>query len=190
MDGNERTVREESPPFQREVLQFNNGIQLIQQKEYAQAAAHFQEAAKTGNAAALFGQAVCEIALGQEQQASQHLEQMNQLISVPPQKCDPQAINPPTTAEDQVSAYHCRQKVRKVARKLRLLVEKIVADRVPGFFRKIQAFRQLNPYINLLEHTGTICCQNNRTSNCCTEALVEQLKLWDSEGLPLETKKK
>jgi hypothetical protein len=95
---------------------------------------------------------------------------------------------PPVTEKEQVSAYDCRQQVRKVTKELRTLVEKMVADTIPGFYKKIQAFRQLNPYIDMLERNGIVCCQNNQTEAGCTEPLVEQLKLWNSKGLPLEPK--
>ena len=62
----------------------------------------------------------------------------------------------------------------------------MVADTVPGLFRKIQTFRRLNPYFDQLERNGLACCQNNQTENPCTEPLVEQLNLWNSEGLPVE----
>ena len=68
---------------------------------------------------------------------------------------------------------------------LRDLVEKIVAETVPGLTKKIKVFRRLNPYIDQLERKGLMCCQNNQIAEPCTEPLVEQLKLWNSEGLPV-----
>jgi hypothetical protein len=76
------------------------------------------------------------------------------------------------------------QQVRRVAKDLRYLVEKMVADTVPGFFDKIKTFRRLNPYIDQLSRESLSCCQNNETRHPCTEPLVEQLNLWNSEGLP------
>jgi len=88
------------------------------------------------------------------------------------------------TEQDQIRVYNCRQQVRRVAKDLRYLVEKMVADTVPGFFEKIKTFRRLNPYIDQLSRQGLTCCQNNEMEQSCTEPLVEQLNLWNSEGLP------
>jgi len=87
------------------------------------------------------------------------------------------------TEQEQISSYHCRQQVRKVTKDLKYLVEKMVADTVPGFFDKIKTFRRLNPYIDQLSRQGLSCCQNNETEKPCTEPLVEQFNLWNSEGL-------
>jgi hypothetical protein len=70
------------------------------------------------------------------------------------------------------------------------LVEKMVADTVPGFLEKIKTFRRLNPYIDQLERSGIACCQSNQTEKPCTEPLDEQLKLWNSEGLPVDVNTK
>ena len=108
-----------------------------------------------------------------------HLEQLAVC-----KKCEPNANTPPTTSKEEVSAYECRQQVRKATKELRTLVETLISERVPGFLQKIKTFRRLNPYIDLLERNGLACCQNSQTAECCTEPLVEQLKLWNSEGLP------
>jgi len=60
----------------------------------------------------------------------------------------------------------------------------MVADTVPGFFKKIKTFRQLNPYIDMLERNGLACCEKSQNSEWCTEPLEEQLKLWHTSGLP------
>jgi hypothetical protein len=61
-----------------------------------------------------------------------------------------------------------------------------VRDTVPSFWGKIKAFREFYPYIDALERNGLYCCENGQTSECCMEPLVEQLKLWNSEGLLLD----
>ncbi len=163
--------------------EFEEGIKLINQKDYIQASRHFHRAAKSGNSAALFGEAVCDIALGRQHKASQHLKELACAA------CHKQEQNLPpamATEKEHVSAYDCRQRVRKVSKDMRYLVEKMVADTVPGFFQKIRTFRQLNPYIDNLERIGLTCCQNYQNESGCTEPLVEQLKLWNSEGLPVE----
>jgi hypothetical protein len=163
--------------------EFEEGIKFIHQKDYVQASRHFRLAAKSGNSAALFGEVVCDIALGRRHQATQHLKELTCA------SCKRQEQNLPPlekTEKNQLSAYDCRQRVRKVTKDLRNLVEKMVSDTVPGFFQKIATFRRLNPYIDQLERDGLACCQNNQTEKPCTEPLVEQLKLWNSEGLPVE----
>ena len=166
---------------------FEDGIDSINQKEYLQASKHFHLAASSGNSAALFGEAICAVALGNRKAAAEHLQELA-CVSCNKEK---QNLSPPKkTEKEQVSAYDCRQRVRKVTKDLRNLSEKIVADTVPGFLQKIQTFRRLNPYIDQLERNGLACCQNNQTENPCTEPLVEQLKLWNSEGLPVEKNNK
>ena len=162
---------------------FEDGIEFIHQKNYVQAQKHFHLAAKSGNPAALFGEAICDVALGKHEMAAKHLEELACASCRKEEKATP---HQPITEKEQVSTYDCRQRVRKVTKDLRNLVEKMVADTVPGFFQKIQTFRLLNPYIDNLERDGLSCCQNNQTENPCTEPLVEQLKLWNSEGLPVE----
>ncbi len=109
------------------------------------------------------------------------MEQVNKAVC---QSCKKTKKNPPPPkSEDKISSYECRQKVRKCSQEMRLLVEKMVADTVPGFFQKIRVFRQLNPYIDSLERNGLLCCQNGQTAEYCTEPLVIQLELWNSEGL-------
>ena len=162
---------------------FKDGIESIKQKDYSQASGHFHLAARSGNSAALFGEAICLIALGEHEVAAEHLQKLACA------SCDQEEQNLPpaiSTEEEQISAYNCRQRVRKVAKELRYLVEKMIADTVPGFFQKIRTFRQLNPYIDNLERNGLACCQNQQNGNGCTEPLVEQLKLWNSEGLPVK----
>jgi hypothetical protein len=162
---------------------FQDGIYSVNQQDYSQAYEHFHLASKSGNAAALFGEAICALALGKHEIADQHLQE------VACASCREKEQNlPPTTKteQEQLSAYDCRQRVRKVAKDLRYLVEKMIADTVPGFFKKIRTFRQLNPYIDNLERNGLTCCQNKQTEEGCAEPLVEQLKLWNSEGLPVE----
>jgi hypothetical protein len=167
--------------------EFEEGIKFIHQKDYVQASKHFHRSAKSGNSAALFGEAVCDVALGRQHKAAQHLKELrcftckNEEQTLPPDK---------KTEKDQMAAYDCRQRVRKVTKDLRYLVEKMVADAVPGFLEKIQTFRRLNPYIDQLERDGIACCQNNQSEKPCTEPLVEQLKLWNSEGLPVKPKQK
>jgi hypothetical protein len=163
--------------------EFEEGIKLINQKDYVQASRHFHLAAKSGNSAALFGEAICLIALGKHEIAAEHLQKLACGSCREEEQNLPPAI---TTEEEQLSAYNCRQRVRKVAKELRYLVEQMVADTVPGFFQKIRTFRQLNPYIDSLERNGLACCQNRLNGNGCTEPLVEQLKLWNSEGLPVK----
>ncbi len=166
---------------------FEDGIDSINQKDYLQASKHFHLAARAGNSAALFGEAICAVALGNHNVAAEHLQELA-CTSCP--KEEQNLLPPKKTEKEQVSAYDCRQRVRKVTKDLRNLVEKIVADTVPGFLEKIQTFRRLNPYIDQLERNGLACCQNNQTENPCTEPLVEQLKLWNSEGLPAEKNNK
>jgi hypothetical protein len=167
--------------------EFEEGAKLIKQKEYVQAVQHFKRAAKSGSSAAVFGKAICEVALGKSDKAAKHLQQIHQLAC---SKCEQESAAPPVaatkTARDQVLSYECRQRVRKVTQELRTLVETMVADTVPGFLEKIRTFRQLNPYIDMLERDGLACCQKKQTAESCTEPLVEQLKLWNSEGLSVE----
>lgn len=98
-------------------------------------------------------------------------------------ECTPNAVDPPKTVEEQYDAYLCRQKVRKASQQLRQLLEKTVREKVPGFFQKIKIIRQLYPYVDALEREGLNCCENRQTTPCCIEPLVEQLQLWNSEGL-------
>jgi len=161
--------------------EFEQGIELIRQKEYAQAASHFQQAAKLGNSAALFGEVICEVALEKHEKAAKHLQQIEQLACG---SCQDEEPTPLMTEERHISEYNCRQKVREVTKDLRYLVEKLVADTVPGFYKKIQTFRSLNPYIDMLEKNGLACCKNDQSVKRCTKALEEQLKLWDTGGLP------
>jgi hypothetical protein len=166
---------------------FEDGIDSINQHDYSQAFEHFHLAAKSGNSAALFGKAICALALGKHEIAAEHLKELACAA------CHQEEQNLPHVSEtekEQISAYDCRQRVRKVAKDLRYLVEKVVADTVPGFFQKIRTFRQLNPYIDQLERNGLTCCKNHQTEEGCTEPLVEQLKLWNSEGLPVESNNK
>lgn len=157
------------------------GIELLKQKKYSQASEHLQQAAESGHPDAIFATAICEVALGKQEAAALHLEQ---LISLPCEHCEQNDIDLAKTPKTPAEAYECRIRVRKVLLKLRNLVEKIVAESVPGLLRKIQAFRQLNPYIDMLARNGLACCQNQNVESC-TEPLVEQLKLWDSEGIVL-----
>jgi hypothetical protein len=165
--------------------EFEEGAKLIKQKEYGHAVQHFKLAAKSGNSAAVFGKAVCEVALGKHDKAAKHLQQIHQLAC---SKCEQENATPPVTktAQDQVLSYECRQRVRRVTQELRTLVETMIADTIPGFLEKIRTFRQLNPYIDMLERDGLACCQKKQTAESCTEPLVEQLKLWNSEGLSVE----
>ena len=174
--------------------EFEQGIELMKQKEYAQAAKHFKHAALLENKthAALFGQVLCEVALGKYDKVEKHVAKINQLVSSC-KKCDkdcPQPPESPTTAKQQITAYECRQEVRKIAYQLRTLVDTMISETVPGFLQKIRTFRQLNPYIDMLEREGLTCCQTPQTAKSCTEPLVEQLKLWNSEGLSLEPNSK
>ncbi len=167
--------------------EFEEGIKFVHQKDYVQASRQFRLAAKSGNSAALFGEVVCDTALGRRHKAAQHLKE------IACASCKRQEQNLSSyqkTEKEHVSAYDCRQRVRKVTKDLRNLVEKMVADTVPGFLEKIQTFRRLNPYIDQLERDGLTCCQNNQTEKPCTEPLVEQLKLWNSEGLPVDVNTK
>ncbi|MFI5422243.1 MAG: hypothetical protein ACHQ1H_14865 [Nitrososphaerales archaeon] len=161
---------------------FEDGIESIHQKDYVQATKHFHHAAISGNRAALFGEVICEVALGKHELANEHLKELSCA------SCREEEQKPSTPSEiekEQISAYDCRQRVRKVTKDLRDLVEKIVADTVSGLFQKIQTFRRLNPYIDQLERNGLDCCKNKQSEKPCTEPLVEQLKLWNSEGLPV-----
>ncbi len=162
---------------------FKEGIELIKQRQYAQAAEQFQEASKAGNSAALFGEVICEVALGKHEKVHRHLQQFEQIACASCQE-EQEPTTPLMTEEIQVSAYDCRQRVRKVTKALRSLVEKMVADTVPGFLKKIKTFRQLNPYIDMLERNGLACCEKSQNSEQCTEPLEEQLKLWHTSGLP------
>lgn len=157
---------------------FQEGMKLIHQNDYVQASRQFHLAAKSGNTAAVFGEAVCDVALGRQHKAAQHLKEL--ACTACREEEQPAAV----LEKNQAAAYNCRQRVRKVTKELRYLVEKMVADTVPGFLEKIRTFRRLNPYIDQLERTGIACCQNNQTGKPCTEPLVEQLKLWNSKGLP------
>lgn len=163
--------------------EYEEGIKLLQKKEYVQASKHFKQAVILENKApaALFGKVLCEVALGKHEKVSKHMEQVNKAVC---QTCKRANKNQPLTeSAKQISSYECRQKVRKCSQELRLLVEKMVADTVPGFFQKIRVFRQLNPYIDSLERNGLYCCQTGQRSERCTEPLVIQLELWNSEGL-------
>lgn len=157
------------------------GIELLKQKKYSQAREHLEQAVNAGHPDALFATAICEVVLGKQEAAAYHLEQ---LLSIPCEQCEQNETDLPKTPAE---AYECRIGVRKVLLKLRNLVEKIVAESVPGLLRKIQAFRQLNPYIDMLERNGMTCCEKQNAESC-VEPLVEQLKLWNSEGLPLTQK--
>jgi hypothetical protein len=160
---------------------FQDGIDSVNQQDYSQASEHFHLASQSGNAAAHFGEAICALALGKHEIAAKHLQEVACAACREKEQNLPPAIK---TEKEQLSTYDCRQRVRKVAKDLRYLVEKVVADTVPGFFQKIRTFRQLNPYIDNLERDGLTCCQNYQNEEGCTEPLVEQLKLWNSEGLP------
>jgi len=168
--------------------EYAEGIQLLKKKEYAQASQHFKQAVILENKvpAALFGRVLCEMALGKYDEIAKQMEQVSQAVC---QTCKTNKPTPPTRSEEQISSYDCRQKVRKFSLELRLLVEKMVAETVPGFFQKIKTFRQLNPYIDSLERNGLSCCQNGQTWKSCTEPLVLQLELWNSEGLSDEENK-
>ncbi len=156
------------------------GIELLKNEEYEKAASYFERAAaQEKTEAALFGKMICDVALGHYAKianACQNCEFENK---------EPEA-HPPVTSAEQFASYECRQKVRKRAKQMRSLVEKLVAKTVPGFLQKIQTFRLLNPYIDSLERTGINCCKNGQTTTTCTEPLVRQLELWNSEGLPLK----
>jgi hypothetical protein len=161
--------------------EIQKGIELLKQKKYSQASEQLQAAAKSGHPDAIFATAICEVVLGKQEAAAYHLEQ---LICLPCEQCGQNETDLPNTPQTPAAAYECRIRVRKVLLKMRNLVEKIVSESVPGLLRKIQAFRQLNPYIDMLARNGLACCQNQNVESC-TEPLVEQLKLWDSEGLGL-----
>jgi tetratricopeptide (TPR) repeat protein len=165
--------------------EYEEGIKLLQKKEYAQASKHFKQAVvlEEKAPAALFGKVLCEVALGKHEKASKHMEQVNKAVC---RSCKANKKDAPIKSAEKISGYECRQKVRKHAQELRLLVEKMVADTVPGFFQKIRVFRELNPYIDSLERNGLFCCQNGQTAEYCIEPLVIQLELWNSEGLSEE----
>lgn len=169
--------------------EYEEGIKLLKKKEYAQASKHFKQAVISENKvpAALFGKVLCEVALGKYDKIAKQMEQVNKAVC---QSCKTNKNAPPTRSAEQASAYECRQKVRKLSQELRLLVEKMVAETVRGFFQKIKTFRQLNPYIDSLERNGLYCCKNGQTSEYCIEPLVIQLELWNSEGLSDEANQK
>ena len=56
---------------------FEDGIESIHQKDYIQASKHFHRASKSGNSAGLFGEALCEIALGKHEIAAEHLKELS-----------------------------------------------------------------------------------------------------------------
>lgn len=165
---------------------YEEGIRSLKKKEYEKASEHFEKATHMQSKipSPHFGKALCEVALGHYDKVAQEMQKAHQMIGL--SSNDESLDLTPQTSEEQISAYKCRQKVRKASQKLRLFVEKMVADSVPGFFQKIQMFRQLNPYIDSLERSGILCCQSGNTAECCREPLVRQLELWNSEGLPEE----
>ncbi|MBS0648891.1 MAG: hypothetical protein JSS10_06695 [Verrucomicrobia bacterium] len=166
---------------------YEEGIRSLKNKEYKKASQHFEKAAPMHHKlpSPHFGKALCEVALGHYDKVAQEMEKAHQMLGV---LSNAENLDlTPQTPEEQISAYQCRQKVRKASQKLRLFVERMVADSVPGFFQKIQMFRQLNPYIDSLERSGLLCCQSGNTAECCREPLVRQLELWNSEGLSVES---
>ena len=79
--------------------EFEEGIKLIHQNDYAQASRHFHLAAKTGNTAALFGEAVCDVALGRQHKAALHLKELEYATC----KNEEQILSP--AEKNQASAY-------------------------------------------------------------------------------------
>lgn len=167
---------------------YEEGVRSLKKKEYEKASEHFEKAVHMQNKlpSPHFGKALCEVALGHYDKVAQEMEKAHQMMGMS-YNSDESLDLTPQTSEEQISAYGCRQKVRKASQKLRLFVEKTVAENVPGFFQKIQMFRQLNPYIDSLERSGLLCCQSGNTAECCREPLVRQLELWNSEGLSVES---
>ncbi len=92
------------------------------------------------------------------------------------------------SSESELSPYECRQEIRRLANELRSLIEELVRDSDFGFFKKIKMLRSYYPYIDLLERSALECCSEGASSRCCTESLVEQIKLWNSRGLPRDVK--
>jgi hypothetical protein len=165
--------------------EYDEALEHVKKREYSLAAVHFQQAIDKRDHApeALFGKALCHAALQQFDEIEKGLAQIDRVMDG---KCDPNAINPPTTIPQQRAAYMCRQKVRKLSQKTRATVENLVRTTVPGFWAKIKAYRQLFPYIDALERNSLFCCGNQQTPECCMEPLAEQLKVWNSQGLLLD----
>ena len=85
---------------------FEDGIEFINQKDYLQASKHFHHAAESGNSAALFGEVICALALGNQEIADKHL----QVLGCATCKNEEQNLSPAEkTEQEHLSAYNCRQ---------------------------------------------------------------------------------
>jgi hypothetical protein len=157
-----------------------DGVRLFKTKNYAEAEVCFERATHDKNRAAVgqLGKALCHVAMGDYAAGEQEFKQLSSTFT-----CSCDHNTPPQTEREQASAYDCRQAIRLVANKMRKLVEKLVRDTVPGIFKKIQVLRQLYPYIDLLERNGLDCCERQHHWECCSEPLVQQFEVWNSEGL-------
>ena len=166
------------------------GVELLRNKQYEEASKHFKLAAQSPEKAkaATFGRVLCDVALGKYEKIEKRMSLVNDISFCNSCDSSQESKSPPTTSAEQFAAYECRQHVRKIAQDLRNLVERMIAETVPGVIQKIKTFRQLNPYIDNLERNGISCCQKGQTSNSCVEPLVRQLELWNSEGLPIKSK--
>ena len=154
----------------------SEGLRLLKTKHYAAAEALL---AKHDEPVALFGKALCHIALGEIDKSQQELKQ----IIIAPCECKDRDIK---IENEQAIAYECRQKIRSVASQMRTLVERTVQETVPQITKKVEVLRELYPYIDLLEKNGINCCDNQYKWECCAEPLVQQFEIWNSEGLTKE----
>lgn len=93
-----------------------------------------------------------------------------------------------TTLDEKNNSYECRQEIRKLAHKLRIALERLVSQSIPGFWQKIRTLRHFYPYIDALEREALNCCQNGQDLNTSIAPLVEHLYYWEFEGLPKDLK--
>jgi hypothetical protein len=66
---------------------------------------------------------------------------------------------------------------------MRTEVEQMVRDSVPNFFQRIKMLRHLYPQIDALERDAIECCKQGQPCKVCMEPLVQQMQVWNSEGL-------
>jgi hypothetical protein len=90
---------------------------------------------------------------------------------------------PQMTEQEEISSYACRQKIREMSNQMRTDVEKKVREDVPGFFARIKMLRHLYPQIDALEQRAIECCKSGQPCHQCLKPLVQQMDVWNSEGL-------
>jgi|GEM_PF-6880707 len=90
---------------------------------------------------------------------------------------------PNSIKEKKLSAYECRQQVRRLANELRKSVEKNVRESSLGCFKKIQILRFYYPHIDSLERNALSCCQKEKCFQKCMAPLVKQIELWNTTDL-------